>query len=248
MKKIEKAGRGLLLVAVALLLTMTRLPAPPKAPRQADAAPVQTGAHGEAGHAAQDPTANGWPPELRGLSPESLATYGRQAMIALAAETAGKPPAAEKAAETKSAEAGITKRKYYDVPLGDEVQDKIIDLCAEIGLDPRLVFAIIHHESRFTADAISKTGDYGLMQVNRTNFAWLKRELGINDFLDPLQNVEAGIHILSLLAPKYDTLHKVLMCYAAGENGAKKKWFSRGIYSTTFSRAIIADMENYVLR
>jgi soluble lytic murein transglycosylase-like protein len=86
------------------------------------------------------------------------------------------------------------------------------------------------------------------MQVNKTNHAFLSKQLGITDFLDPVQNVEAGIYILSLLAPKYGTLHEVLMCYAAGESGAKRKWFSNGIYETAFSRNILADMENYVLR
>ena len=136
---------------------------------------------------------------------------------------------------------------YYDVPLSDEVQDRIIELCKEADIDPRMVFAIIHHESRFDPSVVSKTNDYGLMQINRGNHGWLSKELGITNLLDPIQNVEAGIYILSLLVPKYDNIHKVLMCYAAGENGAKKK-FNRGIYETNFSRTIIADMENYKLR
>ena len=136
---------------------------------------------------------------------------------------------------------------YYNVPLSDEVQDTIITLCAE-EIDPRMVFAIINHESGFTSDSISATNDYGLMQINDTNHKWLSEELGITDFLDPIQNVTAGIYILSLLVPKYDDLHIILMCYAAGEYGAKNKWFSKGIYSTEFSRNIIADMKNYELR
>lgn len=57
----------------------------------------------------------------------------------------------------------------YDIELSDELQEYTIGICEEYEVDPVMVFAIMGCESEYQADVISKTGDYGLMQINICN-------------------------------------------------------------------------------
>ncbi len=90
-------------------------------------------------------------------------------------------------------------------------------------------------ESEFVPTIISKTNDYGLMQINKINHKWLSDKLEIIDFLDEEQNIHAGVFMLSLYLHKYGDIDKVLMAYNMGENGAKKSW-AAGTYTTNYTR------------
>lgn len=129
--------------------------------------------------------------------------------------------------------------RIYDIPLEDKLQEYTFELCEENGLDYELVLAVMEKESRYDEAAISKTNDYGLMQINEVNHEWLEDKLGISDFLDAEQNIRAGIYILAWLTGKYEDPNKVLMAYNNGESGAKKLW-QEGITSSRYSRAVIA--------
>ena len=74
---------------------------------------------------------------------------------------------------------------YYDCPLSHDLQDYIRTLCGNYGVPMSLIIAMIDVESSFRADVISKTNDYGLMQINIINHEWLREEYDITDFLDP---------------------------------------------------------------
>lgn len=134
--------------------------------------------------------------------------------------------------------------RIYDIPLEDSLQEYTFELCEENSLDYELVLAVIEKESSYNEEAISRTHDYGLMQINEVNHDWLEDKLGISDFLDAKQNISAGIYILTRLTGKYEDADKVLMAYNAGENGAKKLW-DEGITSTKYSRAVIARAEEF---
>ena len=128
--------------------------------------------------------------------------------------------------------------RIYDIPLEDELQEYTFRLCIENDVDYETVLAVMELESNFQEKAISKTNDYGLMQINKANHKQLSEKLGISDFLDAKQNILAGVHILAGLIEKYEDLNKVLMAYNRGENGARKLW-EKGITSNQYSRAII---------
>lgn len=134
-----------------------------------------------------------------------------------------------------------------DCPLDDDTQQMIQDKCEEYGIDFALCMAIIYTESRFQSDVISSTNDYGLMQINENNHNWLSETLGITDFLNPEQNVTAGLYILNNLFNKYDDTSQVLMAYNMGETGASRYW-NNGVYSSTYSEAVIQKMEEYIGR
>ena len=138
----------------------------------------------------------------------------------------------------------VKKNKYYDCPLSKGVQDHLIEVCEEEKIPVPLVLAIIEQESHFDAKVISRTNDYGLMQINVVNHAWLSEKYGITDFLDSKQNITAGVKFLSLIYHKYETLDDVLMAYNMGEGGARNAR-EQGVYSTPYSRSVIEKWEKY---
>lgn len=134
---------------------------------------------------------------------------------------------------------------YFDIPLSKELQDYIRNLCDEYGVPIELVIAIIDVESTFRADVVSKTNDYGLMQINKCNHEWLTDKLGVTDFLDPYQNINSGVHILSgHLEVTNGDIELALMRYNNGATGAKKLW-DKGIYSTAYTQKIMKAYESY---
>mgnify|MGYP002515765973 FL=1 len=112
------------------------------------------------------------------------------------------------------------------------------DLCKKYKVDKKLTLAIIECESAFQPDVISETDDYGLMQINKCNHEWLSEKLGISDYLDPRENMLAGVYMLSYLKQFADTEEKLIMCYAHGVNGARAKW-SDGIVSTSYTQKVL---------
>ena len=131
----------------------------------------------------------------------------------------------------------------YNVPLDEELQRFTYEMCEEYGIREyyELMLAIMWKESTFCATTISETNDYGLMQINKCNHDGLREALGTTDFLDPEQNIRAGVYMMS----KY--LHKLsksesLMAYNLGLSGAKRRW-AAGTYTTEYSRNVLAKLE-----
>lgn len=132
-----------------------------------------------------------------------------------------------------------------DVPMDTELQQFVFELSASYNIDWTLVMAMIDHESSWDSDCISKTNDYGLMQINVCNHEMLQERLGITDFLDEEQNIRSGLYVLSWLFKKYDgDVHKVLMAYNMGEGGCENLWNS-GVHSTSYSRTITAKQAEF---
>ena len=132
-----------------------------------------------------------------------------------------------------------TPPQYFDVAMSKELQSYTWIMCCNYCIEEHyeLVYALIQHESKFDAAAISSSNDWGLMQININNHVWLSEELGIVDFLDPFENVHGGIHMIASLLHKYDVTD-ALMAYNMGENGAAKLW-RRGIHSTTYTDQVL---------
>lgn len=130
------------------------------------------------------------------------------------------------------------------VTFGEDLQEFTYYLSAAYDIDYTLVLAIISKESSFMPDGISSTNDYGVMQINACNHEWLTEELGITDFIDPYENIKAGLFILRGLFEKYDSTSKVLMAYNMGENGASKLW-EQGIFESNYSKDVLQRQETY---
>lgn len=135
-----------------------------------------------------------------------------------------------------------TATRIYDIPLSRKLQNYTFYLCKENGLDYEMLLAIMDQESDYRERVISKTNDYGIMQINKTNHGWLEKELGITDFLDPEQNIRAGVRMIAGLTGKYQDPHQVLMAYNLGDAGAKRLW-DQGKTTSEYSRSIMAKAE-----
>ena len=131
-----------------------------------------------------------------------------------------------------------------DVPMELELQEFIFYLCKGYNIDFTLVMGMIQQESAFQTNIISATGDYGLMQINKCNFAYLTENLEITDFIDPYNNVRAALFILRQLFENYDSTSMVLMAYNMGENGASKLW-AQGVFESNYSKIIIANQAEF---
>lgn len=124
-----------------------------------------------------------------------------------------------------------------DVPLDSDVQEFIYYLSKGYNMDFTFVMAIIQQESGYQPDAVSNTDDYGLMQINKVNHGYITDEIGVTNYLDPYENVRAGMFILRKLFEKYETPEKVLMAYNLGESGAKALW-NKGVFETNYSKSV----------
>lgn len=160
----------------------------------------------------------------------------------IAAMTITPYPTPEPEPEPEPVEDPEPQVRIYDIPLSPELQEYTFRLCEENGLDYEMVLALMDQESDYREDIISKTNDYGIMQINEVNHEWLKEELGIDDFLEAKQNIRAGIRILAELTAKYEDPHLVLMAYNCGESGAKRLW-KQGKTTSEYSRSIMARAE-----
>lgn len=133
---------------------------------------------------------------------------------------------------------------YYDIPLSKDLQLYTYNRCVEYGVPEHyeLVLAMMWQESNYTADLISSTDDYGIMQINSCNHSWLVDLLGPTNFLDASDNINAGVYVISKLLIKYGDEHKALMAYNMGEHGASLNW-QAGNYTSNYSRGVVAKRE-----
>ena len=83
-----------------------------------------------------------------------------------------------------------------------EYRDIIKSQSEKHGFDWRLVAAVVYQESRFDPAAKSRTHVEGLMQVTRAAAS----EMGIEDRLDPIQSIQAGIKYLNQMYERFEEI------------------------------------------
>lgn len=89
-------------------------------------------------------------------------------------------------------------------------------------IEPRLVLAVMHVESRYDAYAVSDKNAMGLMQILPSTGAWLAPQAGVRwvgaqTLFDPIANVRLGIAYLRQLLDRYDgNLDAALAAYNWG--------------------------------
>ncbi|MCG6922092.1 MAG: lytic transglycosylase domain-containing protein [Acidobacteria bacterium] len=104
-------------------------------------------------------------------------------------------------------------------PEGTDLRALAIATAEKHGLDPELVLAVVGVESAFQPEAVSPKGAQGLMQLMPGTAA----SLGVEDALDPEQNLDGGVrHLGSLLALYDGDLARALAAYNAGEGAVSR--------------------------
>ena len=127
--------------------------------------------------------------------------------------------------------AAILVNRYYPV----RHIETIYKYAEEFDLEPELVFAVIHAESRFNEDAVSRAGASGLMQIMEDTAYWLAPQAGMDDFkysqvFDPEINIRLGTFYLSMLYRRFGDMNVALSAYNAG-SGNVGRWLENPEYS-----------------
>ena len=95
----------------------------------------------------------------------------------------------------------------------------IRDVATRNGIDPALVRAIAHVESRFNTQAISPAGAQGIMQLMPAT----AKRYGTTNRRDPLQNLEAGARYFKDLLTRYQgNVALALAAYNSGETNIER--------------------------
>lgn len=128
------------------------------------------------------------------------------------------PEPARQGAATTGRQAGDVRRKAQTGRPQDPLYTDTIDkVSARVGVDPRLVRAVIQVESAYQPDARSPKGAMGLMQLMPET----ARQYALANAYDPVANIEAGVrHLKSLLTRL--PVHLALAAYNAGEAAVER--------------------------
>ncbi len=118
-----------------------------------------------------------------------------------------------------STHASIYYPGYYPGTRMDSYDDIIHEASLQHGMQFELIKAMIHAESNFNPNAISRSGAIGLMQIMPKNL----NAFGISDPFDPRDNVMGGTRYLKQLMKKYNSdLSLSLAAYNAGPGAVDK--------------------------
>jgi peptidoglycan lytic transglycosylase len=147
--------------------------------------------------------------------------------------------------------------KDGDALWGDEkrrVMAAIVRESRRHGLDPLMVAAVIHVESRFDPFAVSRVGARGLMQLMPPTaqelFPGKDSELKAPHLFNPVLNIELGTAYIGQLLRRFGgDLHRALIAYNAGPSAARS--LVRGSEAhrrlSAYPRSVLATYRNLLL-
>ena len=159
----------------------------------------------------------------------------------------------EQQAEQQAAQAAIqSQRTYYTmidhgIParLSTELQDYVYQMCANYGIagHEKVILAKLYCESSYNPNATHRnsngTIDVGLAQINSSNHSRLRKTLGITNFYDPYQSIQAGVYMYAeaMKANGYNE-EMALAAYNTGRNGISSTSYSRRVMNMKNSAVI----------
>ena len=119
---------------------------------------------------------------------------------------------------------------------------------ANYHLNPALLAAVIEEESKFHADALSRTGAIGLMQLQPTTAEGIAVHTGggnfvVSDLYKPEINVRYGAWYLRHLLDKYGNERTALAAYNAGQANVDRWRAKREPVQFPETRAYVARVE-----
>ena len=144
----------------------------------------------------------------------------------------------------------ISEVKYYNIPLSREYQEYLWHKCIEYNFSYEMLLSMMFVESSFRTKVISKTKDYGILQLNENTYPWIAEQIGIKNF-DPFNyyhNVDGGVWYLSYLRNQWidkgytseeDLFILCLMSFNKGVSGTQIWINKNGIYADYHVNKII---------
>jgi len=112
--------------------------------------------------------------------------------------------------------------------LVDEYGDMIKSQCTHYKIDWRLILALIHQESLFNSNAVSRAGAFGLMQLMPRTGLGLQNELNLEETKTPQNNLTAGMYYYATLVANFEF------------TGDEKFKFALAAYNAGFGRVVDA--------
>lgn len=112
-------------------------------------------------------------------------------------------------------------------------------------VDPSLVMAVIHAESAYDKNAISRAGAVGLMQLMPAT----AKRFGVSNRNDAAQNIQGGVRYLRYLLELFDfNIRLTLAAYNAGESAVKKYENKIPPYKETqlYVKKVLVYYQNYL--
>jgi soluble lytic murein transglycosylase-like protein len=98
-------------------------------------------------------------------------------------------------------------------------RSEIAAASAQFGVEEAIVRAIIHAESAYNVNAMSRVGAQGLMQLMPAT----ARRFGVTNAFDPAQNIRGGVQYLGWLLKRFNGDLKLAAAgYNAGEGAVAK--------------------------
>ena len=103
------------------------------------------------------------------------------------------------------------------------------------GVDPLLVASVIRVESKGEAQAVSRRGAVGLMQIMPETAQWAVGEMGLAnphgiDLRQPATNIEIGTWYLGLLLRHYGGRKALALAAYNGGVGNVDRWYKTGVW------------------
>jgi len=112
----------------------------------------------------------------------------------------------------------------------EQIDTYVTDAAKRNGIDPLLIYSVMHQESSFKSRAISPKGARGLMQLMPGTAV----RFGVTNIFDPQQNIEGGSRYMKFLLDRFDgDLSLALAGYNAGEGAVEKYGFRIPPYAET---------------
>lgn len=121
---------------------------------------------------------------------------------------------------------------YMNPALPDIIESKSNDF----KIDKHLVLSIIHTESRCKHDAVGSVGELGLMQISPRWHTERMVKLNSTNLLDPAQNINVGLDLLSELNVNSNMLG-ALMIYNGG--------YVESTQSKSYAKSVVEKFEVY---
>lgn len=149
----------------------------------------------------------------------------------------------------------LTSKWFWRIIYPFPYQEVVMREARNCGVDPYLVAALIHTESKFLANAESGQGARGVMQIMPDTGKWAAAQMGLRKFnpdmlFEPETNIKIGCWYLAGLLREFDGNRNIaLAAYNAGR-GNVKTWLIQGKWDgklESADRIPFPETRNYVV-
>jgi len=126
----------------------------------------------------------------------------------------------------------VTQRLNGQTTGNARIDEIIVAAATRHGVEPLLLYSVMHQESAFNSQAVSPKGARGLMQLMPATAA----RFGVKNIFDPEQNIHGAAQYLRFLLDIFDgDVSLALAGYNAGEGAVKKYGYAVPPYRETIN-------------